>query len=54
MGGSTGSTLGRASQRFSRVKASCRAGLVRVGTQLRAPCLRTYAGWIGASVSVEP
>jgi hypothetical protein len=30
--GSTNSTLGRASQKFSRVEASHRAGLVRVET----------------------
>jgi hypothetical protein len=33
--GSTGPTSGRMSQRFSRVEASPRAGLVRVGTQSR-------------------
>jgi hypothetical protein len=37
--GSTGSTLGRASRRFSRVEASRRAILVRVGMRSRAPRL---------------
>jgi hypothetical protein len=43
-GGSTGSTIGRASRRFSEVEASRRASLVRVGTQLRVPCLLMYVG----------
>jgi hypothetical protein len=43
-GGSTGSTLGRASRRFSGVEASHRASLVRVGTQSRVHCLLMYAG----------
>jgi hypothetical protein len=43
-GGSTGSTLGRASRRLSGVEGSRRASLVRVGTQSRVPRLLTYAG----------
>jgi hypothetical protein len=35
--GSTDSTLGRTSRKFSGVEASRRAGLVRVGTRSRAP-----------------
>jgi hypothetical protein len=43
-GGSTDLTLGRASQRFSGVEVSRRAGLVRVGTQSRVPRPYTYLG----------
>jgi hypothetical protein len=42
--GSTDSTPDRASRRFSGVKASYRAGLVRVETQSRVPRLHTYVG----------
>jgi hypothetical protein len=50
--GSTGSTLGHAIWRFSRVKVSHRARLVRVGARLSVPCLYTRVDLIGISVWV--
>jgi hypothetical protein len=51
--GSTGSTLGHASRRFSRVKASRRASLVRVGARSRASRLYMRVAPIGVFVWVE-